>query len=366
MVNKDFLKNAATLKKEYSAIKSRVNATTHRGEELKEFLFNEIDKFDQPRFEIMSRLGEISSKFDFTEKKLHKQEIIKLGFVEMFKEAPYYNRIINKPQGYAGDAEMMNIIYRNAFEGETPFGMFLHKQAVLCGACQAVRNRREIMKEEILKRPGGNILNLGAGSAMEIKDVLDVDLEHKYSFHALDHDITSLKLTLSLIDDSRLKYSIANALRIMNGHYLIITPRKKVLHFCHPQNDFNGMKKISSIFKYKISKLKTRYDFAYSVGLPDYIRDDSNPEKGISGLTKNLFKLIKSGGSLIMGNFSDKNPLDIKFVMEYICDWNLIYRNKQQLLDFTKAIPEEKIKGSPKIFEDKTGINMFLKIDKKI
>ena len=56
-----------------------------------------------------------------------------------------FRRIINKPNGYAGDAQMMTFIYRNQFEGKTPFGMFLHKHAVSTKACQAVRNRKLLM-----------------------------------------------------------------------------------------------------------------------------------------------------------------------------------------------------------------------------
>jgi hypothetical protein len=81
-------------------------------------------------------------------------------------------------------------------------------------------------------------------------------------------------------------------------------------------------------------------------------------------LTKNLFDLVKPGGSLIVGNFNHNNPRDLKFVMEYIYDWQLIYRGKYDMLELARAIPGEKI-ADIRIVEEDLGINYFLKIDKK-
>ena len=56
----------------------------------------------------------------------------------------------------------------------------------------------------------------------------------------------------------------------------------------------------------------------YSAGLYDYIMtfpiDDS---KGTIALTKNLFSLVKPGGSLIVGNFNHNNPL-----VHWSLSWN--------------------------------------------
>lgn len=102
----------------------------------------------------------------------------------------------------------------------------------------------------------------------------------------------------------------------------------------------------------------------YSAGLYDYIHtfplDDS---KGTVALTKNLFDLLKPGGSLIIGNFNHNNPKDLKFVMEYVYDWQLIYRNKFDMFDFARTINKNEIKDM-QITEDPTGINYFIKIDK--
>jgi len=102
----------------------------------------------------------------------------------------------------------------------------------------------------------------------------------------------------------------------------------------------------------------------YSAGLYDYIQtfplDDS---KGTVALTKNLFALVKPGGSLIVGNFNHDNPRDLRFVMEYIYDWQLIYRDEHEMVNMARKIPERKIKNI-RIIKEPTGINYFLKIEK--
>jgi hypothetical protein len=70
------------------------------------------------------------------------------------------------------------------------------------------------------------------------------------------------------------------------------------------------------------------------------------------------------GGSLIVGNFNHNNPRDLKFVMEYIYDWELIYRKKHDVIEFARAIPEKEI-DNINIIEEPLGINYFLKIKKK-
>ena len=49
--------------------------------------------------------------------------------------------------------------------------------------------------------------------------------------------------------------------------------------------------------------------------------------------------------------------------MEYICNWQVIYRTKQEMLDFACSIPEREI-SNMEVPQEPLGINYFLKIDK--
>jgi len=347
----------------------RLNGWLERGPELETRLQDELNTTNKLfcYHQKTGNLGEISKSFDAHEREQHRQYVHRSAFSEIIQEAPYYWRIINKPEGYAGDAEMMRIIYHSQFEGETPFGMLMHKHATLCDACQAVRNRRQFLADQIHKKKG-KILSVAAGPALEMLDVLSSDQStDTFHFHAFDHDIKTIRKITKSCTDPRLQYLLGNAFHLIKGNFKIAIPRKVMIRFCQPMKDFKGIKRFLSPVKYTFKHLKTKdYDLVYTAGLYDYIKTFPHDHaKGTIALTKNLFRLVKPGGSLIIGNFSPNNPKDLKFVMEYICDWHLIYRTKQEMLDFARAIPEREI-SHMEVLEEPLGINYFLKIDKQL
>jgi SAM-dependent methyltransferase len=353
------------LEKKHIEIRAKVNSFSEKGDELEERLSEEIDVFEPWRFHKMERLSEITSNFNKKLKKAHQKFIKNSEYYKIVQEAPFYWRIMNKPNGYAGDAEMMSFIYRNQFEGETPFGMFLHKHAAATKACQSVRNRKDYIIEQILKINGGNILSLAAGPAQEIREVLNGHKRNGFQFLALDHDLDTLQRYDIPNKSQQFTYALANAFQIVSGKYRAVKPKRYMVKYCYPRRDFKGLRKILSSLKYDLIDLNSkRFDMIYSAGLYDYIQtfplDDS---KGTVALTKNLFDLLKPGGSLIIGNFNHNNPKDLRFVMEYVYDWRLIYRNKFDMYDFARSISENEI-NNMQIVEEPTGINYFLKIDK--
>jgi extracellular factor (EF) 3-hydroxypalmitic acid methyl ester biosynthesis protein len=365
-INENFREIFYELEKGHIKIRESLNSLTKKGRDLEEILMQEHDKFDSWRFNLMDHLGEISSQFTQEQKEAHQNFIRASTYYKIVQEAPFYWRIINKPNGYAGDAYMMKFIYDNRFEGNTPFGMFLHKHALSTKACQSVRNRKQYLKEQILEKEDGKILSLAAGPAQEIKEVLEISNGNRFQFIALDHDMDTLEKFNITTADGQFKYALANAFQIVSGNYLTAKPRRHMLKYCHPRKDFKGMHRLLSTIKYELNILeKEAFSLVYSAGLYDYIKTFLLDEtKGTISLTKNLFDLVKPGGSLIVGNFNHNNPRDLKFVMEYIYDWQLIYRGKYDMLELARAIPGEKI-ADIRIVEEDLGINYFLKIDKK-
>ncbi|OQY11022.1 MAG: hypothetical protein B6I30_07785 [Desulfobacteraceae bacterium 4572_187] len=139
-----------------------------------------------------------------------------------------------------------------------------------------------------------------------------------------------------------------------------------MLRQCEPKRDFKGMRKLAAPFKYRIENLALRtFDLVYSAGLYDYIRTFENKEKGATALTRNLFQLLKPGGTLLIGNFSPKNPLDLRFSMELLYDWILIYRDEKEMYGLADGITEGEI-AEVTLLEEPLGINYFLKIVKRI
>ncbi len=348
-------------------LRERLNGCDSTGEELEGILSAELDKYEPWRYSLMDQLGGGTAEFTAEEKKIHKQYIRQTTYHQIVQEAPFYWRIINKPNGYAGDAYMMNFIYRNQFEGKTPFGKLLHKNALSSKACQAVRNRKSFLTNQILKNGSGKVLSLAAGSAQEIRDILNGPAGKRFNFHALDHDMNTLMSFQDLSKKGRFEYFLANAFQITLKNYNLAKPRPMLKQYCSPRRDFRGWRRLFIHMKYTLDCLRIEdYDLIYSAGLYDYIKTFlMNPTRGTIALTRNLFvDLLKPGGTLIVGNFSHHNPRDVRFAMEYIYDWNLIYRNKDEVFDFVRDVPKQQIQEM-ELMEEPLGINYFLKIVKK-
>ncbi len=365
-LDKKFVELFRELEEGHVQLREKLNKVRVRGDDLEQLLRAEIDNYEPWRFGLMHELGKITENFEKEPADAHRAFVKRSLYYRIVQEAPFYWRIMNKPNGYAGDAQMMSFIYRNQFEGQTPFGMFLHKHAVSTKACQAVRNRKLYLRQQLVELGEGFVLSLAAGPAQEIKEILDIYPDNHYQFLALDHDMETLRKYDVSGHDPRFKYALANAFQIIAGNYITARPRKLITKFCVPRKDFKGFRRVLAPVKYELDYLKKeRFDLVYSSGLYDYIKsfpfDDS---KGTVALTKNLFDLVKPGGSLIVGNFSPNNPRDLRFPMDYVYEWHLIYRTKQEMLDFARAIPEAQI-DTIDIIEEPLGINYFLKIKKR-
>ena len=162
------------------------------------------------------------------------------------------------------------------------------------------------------------------------------------------------------------KYALANAFQIIAGNYVTAKPRNLFHQYCSPANDFKGYwRLLMSYVKYELKRLeKESFDLVYTAGLYDYIKNfPLDDDKGTVALTRNLFNLVKPGGSLIIGNFNHNNPRHLRFAMDYIFDWSLIYRDKEEMLAFAKSISKDEI-ANIEVLEEAASINYFLKIDK--
>ena len=58
----------------------------------------------------MGHLWELDVDLSPNERNEHEEFIRHSKFQHILQEAPFFYQIINKPEGYAGDAEMMRII----------------------------------------------------------------------------------------------------------------------------------------------------------------------------------------------------------------------------------------------------------------
>ena len=248
--------------------------------------------------------------------------------------APFASRAFYKPRGYAGDFEMMNHLYRNELIGKTLFDQCMHKYFIDEPAGNAVKNRGEYLHKKIQQlvqsKPQTEkikIISIASGPAMEQQLFLKNNQElygRKIEFTCIDQDEESLKhaqkqlLSLERQRNSGFKFSFSNlAIKNIIAHGL-------------PEKD---------------------YDLIYSAGLFDYFTD---PVAQIAA--QQMMNGLKSGGQVIIGNFSKTNPC-VPF-MEYILDWLLIYRSEEDLMQLFKGL------GKTRIEQEQLGVNLFAVIDK--
>ena len=243
-----------------------------------------------------------------------------------------------KPRGYAGDSEMMEMIYENGFRGVTTFSRLMHKHPLQHPAAQAVRNRRKLITRTLreiqddfpgLPQRGFKILSVACGPATELNDILLTEDDfNRFSVSLFDQDRIALMAAARGIEkiENRMKMKIkSNFLR----------------------DSVRTMLSTS-----KISEKWGQYHYIYSMGLFDYL----TPPVAAAVMNK-LYELLLPGGHLLVGNFHVDNPS--RFYMEYWCDWVLYYRTEDDMLSLLDDATAEKSVS----FEDSRS-QMFLRIKK--
>jgi extracellular factor (EF) 3-hydroxypalmitic acid methyl ester biosynthesis protein len=269
------------------------------------------------------------------------QAVVRSAF-EFFREqlknfiyqSPFADRTYNKPLGYAGDYEMMNIIYRNEVVGDSLFAKSLHRFYVNHHPeTKAVRNRAQylhrVLRNTLEKSSHPQkILSVASGPAMELQLLFQMEAPStvsKAEFHLLDQDVISLKHAQRQIRD----ISRTKALDVVVKYFN--TAIKNVI--------VKGLE-------------ESEYDVIYSAGLFDYFSDPV-----CQAAARRLIHALKPGGKLIIGNFNISTPN--KFLMEIALDWRLIYRSPE---DLAKLYTD--LGGQLEVESEPEGVNLFCVIKK--
>lgn len=258
----------------------------------------------------------------------------------LFLLAPFIRRAQTKPLGYAGDYEMMNMLYRPHAEGSSLFGRILNQCAATETAARANINRVTYLADKLrtllasAKASGGErvrVASIGSGPGREIEALLEGSPELGPYLDAMliDQDpraIAYCERRLAPIAErtgARLHFVRESVRRLLCGGLIAQT--------------LGAQKMI------------------YSAGLFDYLSDRS-----FAALLFTLYQGVAPGGQLLVGNVDIGNPT--RYFMEYFAEWFLIHRSREQLLDKARTL-----RPSPQAFRveaEPLGVNLFLVVER--
>ncbi len=260
--------------------------------------------------------------------------------------SPFANRAFNKPLGYAGDYQMVDMMIRSPREGDTLFAKIINIWLLGQSPAQAHRNRVDHLEHKLIEETvrcrasgkGAKIFNLGCGPAAEVQ-----------RFFEGQHIGAHADLTLVDFNEETLQH-LQKKLEAINRRL----PEPVMFRMVK--------KSVNQILKEGARSLKIvpteKYDYIYCAGLFDYLSDNVCKQ-----LMNIFYEMLAPGGLLLATNATDvlNSSRPFRYSMEYILDWYLIYRDKEQ---FAVLAPDLADKDDVTVTVEGTGANLFLEVRK--
>ncbi len=258
--------------------------------------------------------------------------------------SPFADRAFHKPLGYPGDYQMVDMMLRPPYEGSTLFAKVINVWLLGQLPTQAHRNRIKLLTDRLkletfrVARAGrkARVFNFACGPAIEVQ-----------RFLADFQSAGKTELTLADFNQETLDH-IAKIIRRIKERF---SPDASVQF---------QRKSVYQVLKEGAARSakKQEYDLVYCAGLFDYL-----PDTTCKQLMEVFYHWLAPGGLLLVTNATDalNNSRPFRFSMEYILDWYLIYRNKNQL---TNVIPDAADQDDVNVVAENVGANLFLEIRK--
>ncbi len=252
--------------------------------------------------------------------------------------SPFNYRIYAKPLGYAGDYEMIDMIVRNRYEGNSIFAKLVHAYILDQAPAHSVRHRASFFTSKLLEETArvrvlgrnARFLSLGCGPACEVQRFL---AEHPLSdcaeFDLLDFNEETLAYTRQALTGIISRCQRRPTFRMIKKSVFALLKEPEVPETTEPS-----------------------YDMIYCSGLYDYLND-----RVCKALNAYLYERLQPGGVLITTNFDPSNP--IRNLQEYVFEWFLLYRTASRVAALSPAGP-----ANSRIISDPTGCNLFLEVRK--
>ncbi|WP_373084328.1 PilZ domain-containing protein [Sneathiella sp.] len=227
-----------------------------------------------------------------------------------------WNRAYMKPLGYPGDYQVMNYAYNLVLEGATAYEKFCHRLGTSTG--EFIATRMTMTKQMIASlssrasakgQKSFNVASLGCGPAQEVANFLKsspLPISINFTLIDQDHDALSYAYKSTYPEVSRL-----------DGKASV-----KCLHATFLEFLATG----------KLFKKLDKQDLIYAVGLADYL----GAKRGTK-LVTDLYANLVPGGTLLIGCMRTSDE-SLSWQVEYVCDWTLVHRDEQEMLELTKEL----------------------------
>jgi extracellular factor (EF) 3-hydroxypalmitic acid methyl ester biosynthesis protein len=250
--------------------------------------------------------------------------------------APFVYRAFQKPLGYAGDYEMVNMMLRESREGPTVYAQIINSLYLGTGPAEAHRNRIDILVDWLRERIGKavesgrqpRILNIGCGPAVELQRLFRTEpMMERADITLVDFSEETLAYT-----KERLRAAASDGRLRPNVTY-----------------SHDSVHRLLKRASGEDQSPPEPYDIVYCAGLFDYLSDR---------ICQRLLRLFTQwtvpGGEILATNVHPSNPA--RHWMEHLLEWYLIYRDEKQMEQLADEL------GRHEVFVDKTGVNVFLRI----
>ncbi len=226
-----------------------------------------------------------------------------------------WRRSYEKPLGYPGDYQIMNMVYDWQREGDSLYEKLVHRLGLDVAECIATRMvmMRQTIAKTILepKKDTVRITSLGCGPAREVIDYLKIrDIPQHTHFTLIDQDHGALSQAYERTHPDVIRLHGKASVTCLHASFNQIFKTNELLARLGPQ------------------------DLIYSVGLIDYLQ-----AKRGKAWVESLFSCVAPGGKLIISNMY-KTPGSNLWPMEFLADWTVIYRDEAEMMAFAEDLPD--------------------------
>ncbi len=274
----------------------------------KEAIFRQLDSH-------FKKIWEIARDLDKDRQATYKKYYLTKLYL-LYGEPIELNRhVYTKPLGYAGDYIAMNYTYdynnqTKKYLGNSSFQKLINNYTSLTPIWSSNIIRKDFLKNKILEvvnsKNGAKIASIGSGPMREVLELLRENKIKKYTnFICLDFEKEALGYVK--VEIGKINAQNKNNLNIEYVH-----------------------KNIMELIKGK--GFDRQFDFIYISGVFDYLSD-----RICSKVTRKMFELLEKNGTLIVINASLEKA-DSRGYYEFLGDWVMIYRTKEEMLEWTKNL----------------------------